>query len=440
VDPLVTAYIPSRITIILHLARTLVAREFAGGQAFRQNAISMRAIQTRPVSLPISSAASVVLHGGFVVTGIATTLIGPILPVLISRWSLSDQRAGLFFTSQFCGSMLGVASIGVLIKRGYRQTFVCGFSLIAAGVTGLNLGSNVASLAATAVFGCGLGQVLSATNLWVAEVAKDRRVAALSILNLMWGIGAIASSPSVMLAQSRRATSWLLYAIATGAASTALILAGMNLEPATTEEGDEEQPGPARRENISTRSTVSLAALFFLYVGSENSVAGWVASLTKRMNPGSGDLWALAPMFFWGGLLAGRAVVPLVPLRRRERTLLASGLMLAAAGICLLLQARTFAIVAICASAAGLGLAAIYPILIAWLVKAFGESSRRVGAIMFALAGFGGATMPWLVGLMSTRTGSLRAGLLVPLIGCVAMFALIATMIEPIFRGTRKAG
>src|ERR1035437_4725481 len=112
------------------------------------------------------------------------------------------------------------------------------------------------------------------------------------------------------------------------------------------------------------------------------------------MNPDSGDLWALAPMFFWGGLLAGRALVPLVPLRRSERTLLASGLMLAAAGICLLLQARTFASVAICVTAAGVGLAAIYPILVAWLVKAFGERSRRIGAIMFALRGWGGLRSP----------------------------------------------
>jgi fucose permease len=396
----------------------------------------MSSIQSRPASLPISSAASVLLHSGFVVTGIVTTLIGPILPILIGRWSLTDQRAGLFFTAQFCGSMAGVGSLGWLIKRGYRHAFVSGFSLIAAGVAGLNLGSYVASLAAAAVFGCGLGQVLSATNLWVAEVAKSRRVAALSILNLMWGIGAIASSPLVMLTQRRGATALLLYAIAVCAAFTALILAGMNLEPVTTD--DEGQRGPARQENISERSTVSLAALFFLYVGSENSVAGWVASLTKRMSPGSGDLWALAPMFFWGGLLAGRALLPLVPLRRRERTLLGSGLMLAAAGICLLLAARTFASVAICVTAAGLGLAGIYPILVAWLVKAFGERSRRIGAIMFALAGMGGATMPWLVGLMSTRMGSLRAGLIVPLAGCAAMFTLIATMLEPVFRGASK--
>src|SRR5258707_13721051 len=116
--------------------------------------------------------------------------------------------------------MAGVASLGWLIKRGYRRAFVCGFSLIAAGVAGLNLGSYVASLAAAAVFGCGLGQVLSATNLWVAEVAKTRRVAALSVLNLMWGLGAIASSPLVLLAERGGRTSWVLYALGVGALVT----------------------------------------------------------------------------------------------------------------------------------------------------------------------------------------------------------------------------
>ncbi len=401
--------------------------------------LDMGSSQDRPAALPISAAAPVVLHAGYVVAGIVTTLMGPILPILIGRWSLSDQRAGLFFTAQFCGSMVGVSTLGALIGRGYRYAFVCGFGLIAAGVAGLSLRSYPATLAAAALFGCGLGQALSATNLWVAEVAKARRVAALSILNLAWGIGAVASSPVVMLTQRREAIPFLLYAIASASALTALILATMNLEPVALE-GDHQKSTPTRGDNIRIRSSVNLAGLFFLYVGSENSIAGWVASLTKRMHPDSGDMWALAPLFFWGGILSGRALVPLVPFRWRERALLASGLILATVAVSLLLRAKTFASVAICVGAAGLGLAGIYPILIAWLVKAYGLRSRRIGAIMFALAGMGGATMPWFVGLISTGTGSLRAGLLLPLVGCVAMFGLIASMREPIFRDVGKPG
>jgi MFS transporter, FHS family, glucose/mannose:H+ symporter len=401
--------------------------------------LNMGSTHDRPVALPISSAAFAVLHAGYVVAGIVTTLMGPILPILIGRWSLSDQRAGLFFTAQFCGSMVGVSTLGVLLGRGYRYAFVCGFSLIAAGVAGLNLHSYLASLAAAALFGCGLGQALSATNLWVAEVAKARRVAALSILNLAWGIGAIASSPVVLLAQRREAIPFFLYTIASTAALTAVILAAMNLEPGATE-GDHQQSTATRGESISMRSAVNLAGLFFLYIGSENSIAGWVASLAKRMHPDSGDLWALAPLFFWGGILSGRALVPLVPYRWRERALLASGLILAAVAICLLLRAETFASIAICVSAAGLGFAGIFPILIAWMVKAYGQRSRQIGAIMFALASMGGATMPWFVGLMSTATGSLRTGLLLPLAGCVAMFGIMASMRESIFRDAGKPG
>src|ERR1700730_13780239 len=95
--------------------------------------MNMSSNPTRPASLPTSLAAPVVLHGGFVIAGIVTTLIGPVLPILIGRWSLSDQRAGLFFTAQFCGSMAGVASLGWLIKRGYRHALVWRFRLIAGG-------------------------------------------------------------------------------------------------------------------------------------------------------------------------------------------------------------------------------------------------------------------------------------------------------------------
>src|SRR5260370_11991509 len=128
----------------------------------------MSSIQTRPASLPTSSAASLVLHGGFVVAGIVTTLIGPILPILIGRWSLTDQRAGLFFTAQFCGSMAGGASLGWLIQRGYRHALVCGFSLMAAGVAGVKPGSYLCGPASGPAFGWGFvqGFFLSQCLVW----------------------------------------------------------------------------------------------------------------------------------------------------------------------------------------------------------------------------------------------------------------------------------
>ncbi|MGB8849059.1 MAG: hypothetical protein WCC76_05040 [Candidatus Acidiferrales bacterium] len=120
-------------------------------------------------------AANVVVHAGFVLAGIVTTLLGPILPILIARWSLSDEHAGLFFTLQFLGNIAGILSLGALIsRRGYGATLAIGFGLIAAGIAALNSGSELAALAATALFGYGLGLTLSGTNLW-GPMSRGRR-------------------------------------------------------------------------------------------------------------------------------------------------------------------------------------------------------------------------------------------------------------------------
>src|SRR5579863_983186 len=97
----------------------------------------MHSMQRQSDASPAFSSAYIALYTGFVVAGVATTLMGPMLPVLIARWALNDQRAGIFFTAQFCGSMAGVVSLRWVLKQGYRSTFVCGFLLIACGVAGL---------------------------------------------------------------------------------------------------------------------------------------------------------------------------------------------------------------------------------------------------------------------------------------------------------------
>jgi FHS family glucose/mannose:H+ symporter-like MFS transporter len=367
-------------------------------------------------------AASVAIFAAFVVAGVVTTLLGPILPILIGRWSLSDERAGLFFVCQFGTSMVGVVSLGALIPRwGYKATLAAGYAAIALGIAGLNSSGQIGGLIATSLLGFGLGLVLPASNLWVAEVAGTRRVAALSILNLTWGVGAIACSPLVLIAQARGAIPIFLYFVAGLALAAAVILCAVDLEP----QSRKEEIAEVAEISTARATVIALGALFFLYVGAENSVGGWAAALAKRMGASPNNLWALAPMFFWGGLLTGRAIVPVIPLRKREKLLVTIGLSMGLAGSAALLAASTFWGVAACVGVTGLGFAAIYPVLITWMAKHFGERARTVGSLMFALAGLGGAVVPWVVGFVSTRFGSLQTGLLVPAASCVVMLGLL---------------
>src|SRR6202166_2461209 len=135
------------------------------------------------------------LFAGFVVTGIIATILGPSLPTFIARWTLDDAQAGLFFTTQFTGSLLGVLlSSAILSTRGYRDALVLGFFLMASGVTGLNSASQYIALLATASYGFGFGIAIPATNLCIAEISGARRAAALNLVNMALGIGAIACS------------------------------------------------------------------------------------------------------------------------------------------------------------------------------------------------------------------------------------------------------
>jgi fucose permease len=73
------------------------------------------------------------------------------------------------------------------------------------------------------------------------------------------------------------------------------------------------------------------------------------------------------------------------------------------------------------ASLAGLGLSSVYPISVSLLTQWFGRAAVRVSGGIFAIGNLGGAVLPWLVGLLSTRSGSLRLGFVVPLVGAMSM-------------------
>ena len=45
------------------------------------------------------------LHGGFVLAGMATTLLGPLLPLVAAQWAMTDRDAVTLFTAQFTGAL-----------------------------------------------------------------------------------------------------------------------------------------------------------------------------------------------------------------------------------------------------------------------------------------------------------------------------------------------
>ncbi len=364
------------------------------------------------------------LFAGFVLTGVATVIVGPLLPVFIRKWSLDDGQAGLFFTVQFAAAMGGTALSSVLSSwRGYRPALVLGYVMIGAGLTALNTESHAMAMAAAASFGCGYGLVIPGSNLLVAEVGGARSASLLNLLNFAWGAGALACSPLILLALKLKQLPSLLAGFASLAC---LMVPGLLLVSFRGENRRESAPvsdGGTRSTGLAV--TMALAALFFIYVAMENGVGGWAAEHAKRMAKGTTSMTTLAPMFFYAGLMSGRAIAPLLLLRITERRLVLSALGLTAGGTALMIAASTLRMAFTAVFLAGLGCSSIYPIYIAWFSRWYGSRAKRIGGILFAMASLGGSSGPWFVGYVSKHSGSLQVGLLVPLISAITMICLV---------------
>ena len=83
-------------------------------------------------------------YASFVPIGIATVLLGPMLPTLSARWDLNYSQAGALFTAQYMVSTVAVALSGVLVSRwGFRFAIKTGLLLMSAGVGLLLAGPKV---------------------------------------------------------------------------------------------------------------------------------------------------------------------------------------------------------------------------------------------------------------------------------------------------------
>ncbi len=358
----------------------------------------------------------------FIPIGIATVLLGPMLPMLSARWSLNYAQAGALFTAQYLASTCAVALSGVLVSRwGFRFAITLGMSLMAVGMAFLLSGPKVQGVLCIAAYGGGLGLAVPAANLLVAAVNPERRSATLSTLNFFWSMGAVACPFLVAAAAKSQHIPLFLLCVSVFSLTVVIGIALMRssfFEPSSPTDRSPVLPMIRR----PSRSFLFLAALFFLYVGVENGFGQWMASYVKSLGTMTLAVALATPSIFYSSLMVGRWIAPALLRFIDEVKLVQIGLLLACGGMAGLIFSHEFRGVAASASAAGLGLASVYPITISLLSREFGSSG--IGSLMFFLSNIGGGLLPWLVGISSTQFGTLKAGLFVPLVGCVLMHVL----------------
>ena len=385
------------------------------------------------------------LYVGFFIAGMGTTLLGPVLPALSQRWQVSDALIGFAFTVQFLGSVsMSVLSSTLVMRFGGNRVMLAGFALLAAGIATLTAAPWLPGLAAILCYGCGLGLVLPTTNVLVAAASPGREASAVSLVNVSWSGGAVAWPALVAwLGTGERVTVPLavLAALMAGMAIRLLLtqhtrhpgarvpVAAMDPRPALDVAGGTaptRRPEPTIEEAPDTGILVAtFAALLFFYAGGESAIGGWVAEHVHRMEgAGHARHWTFAPMVFWAALALGRLLTPLLLRVLDEAHVLVAALLVLLAASTALAVVTTVPAAFVAATLAGFCLAPVFPITFADLSRTLAPLRPRAVGPAYAMASVGSAILPWLVGFCSTRFGTLRAGLVVPIVSAAAMLAI----------------
>ena len=383
------------------------------------------------------------VHCGFLLVGVVTTLLGPILPMLAARWRLDDAEAGSLFIAQYIGAMIGSGLSSPMIERlGLLRLMVYGYAAMAAAVACLGVSSWGIGLLSVFSFGFALGLTTPAINLLVAEINSQRRAAALNILNFAWALGAVAGPPLIALFARDGRLVRPLIGLAALLSGIALLIARRSLADSSSgpNQPKPNQKDPARFERSALRTWASPYALLtggliFIYVGTETAVAGWIASYAQRLGASASGFGTMTPSFFWAGLLIGRAAAPAVLRRVSEAALVLISLFVAGAGLVVILVGSSLMTVSFGAGLAGLGLAAVFPTTFAIFTRHFGRQASQLTGFFFVLGGLGGALIPWLVGFTSARFGDLRIGLFIPSFGVASMIVLQIVIIRALAPG-----
>ena len=355
----------------------------------------------------------------FLAAGLATVMLGPLLPSLIQHWQILDEQAGALFTANFLGQLCGAW----FAARNLRGSVIYGAALTAAGCVAMVWVNFALAPIAFFCIGLGLGAGLTAGNVIVGTAISSSRARLIAMLNVAWSIGAIACPVLVRLSASGGIRRFFFLTAACLLATSLCAIAIPRQIPRAKSDEAEAETAPSSRTRLPLPPVllVVFGTSMLLYVGVENALGGWLPSYAVRTNP---SLRASSiALYFWIAELVGRLLVAALSVRIGEATLYRlclALLILTELVLCMTTRLSPTNMIAL-AILSGLALAPLYPLLVAFMLAVTGNHPR-LGAL-FACSSIGGAVVPWLTGVFSTQFHGLRAGLIVPAAGaCVLLF------------------
>jgi fucose permease len=349
---------------------------------------------------------SAAAYAGMLVFGVVMALIGAVLPPLAGRLAFDVADIGTLFLVMN-GAMLATSLvIGVAMDRfGMKPPLAAGCLLVAAALVIIaRAGAFRDLLPAALLLGIGGSALNGSTNTLVADLHDDpeRKNAALNVLGIFFGFGALLLPFAVGALLARFSIGVLLVAAALACAAAGVFAASLRFPAAK-----QAQRMPVAEIPRFVRHPLVLALAFLLFCesGVEFTVGGFVSTYLTREMGTSVSLASMVLAAYWGAIMIARIALSRYAVgvdSFRVLTLSAAG---ALAGAVVAAAAPGPALVALGIVVIGASLAGIYPAALAIAGTRFRSHSGTVFGILFAIALGGGMSMPWVAGQIAAAIG-----------------------------------
>jgi fucose permease len=347
----------------------------------------------------------------FAVFGATLTVFSATVPPLIRDFQWSYTLTAIVLAATSVGYFTATFLSGLLIRRFGPKAVIA--TCLAAQAVGLALFAAWpvawANLPLTLLVGLGGGGTEVVVNFSVSRIERGGRSRLMSLIHAAFAIGAVAGALAVAELLGEDAPWRLAYrgmaAVVAATAAMLLVLPFGRLGPVEPHAAG--QPGLRR---LLLRPLPVLASLILmLYVGVELGVAKWIAEYYVAVLGATQRTGARMVAVFWAGLLAGRLGVSYLYRGTRPAGVLVGLAVLATAGLATALAMDGPWTAGLAFVACGLGLSAIYPLVIAIVGSRTREGQSVVLGFASTGGGIGGFALPLVLAAIADPWG-LRAG------------------------------
>lgn len=381
--------------------------------------------------------AALMLHIG--VMGGAVAAIGALIPQMIRDLGWSYTHAGLVVAAGSAAFVLSSTAAGFVLPRlGVRLTVTAGLGLEAFGLLLFGVWPSVAvSALVYAVLGVGFGAMEVAGNDLTISMERRGRGQLMNLVHAGFAVGGIAVTWTVSWFLAGGGDWRAVYRLL--GAATVLVALVLLTRPALAVTGSVPAApagaasagaggglGALRSAGAPDRSLALLMVILpamGVYVGVELGTASWMSEFVVAAVGGSVAQGARVVSLYWVGLCLGRVGVAILHRGTRHSRLIVALASVAVVGLAITVPAGGITWAAAGAAVTGVGLSALYPLLILLAGSEYPTRRSQAMGLTSAAGGLGSMLVPLAIAVVAEAFG-IRSGMAVYLVMTVTLGAL----------------